>query len=99
MPVKPSGQKSKAEKLVPLEMQLPLPSTRIKQITTGEGGVIVTDDDRSGGTSVGACAALRERASDDGWLYHERLGYNYRMPELSAALGVAQMRKLTKSWQ
>ena len=28
-----------------------------------------------------------------GWLYHERLGYNYRMSELHAALGVAQMRR------
>lgn len=65
-----------------------------KQITTGEGGVIVTDDDRV----AELCRSMRSqgRASDGGWLYHERLGYNYRMPELSAALGVAQMRKLTK---
>jgi perosamine synthetase len=34
------------------------------------------------------------RAADGSWLYHERLGYNYRMSELNAALGVAQMRKL-----
>lgn len=65
-----------------------------KQITTGEGGVIVTDDDRV----AELCRSMRSqgRAVDGGWLYHERLGYNYRMPELSAALGVAQMRRLAE---
>lgn len=89
-----------------------------KQITTGEGGMIVTDDHRLaemcrsyrnqgrplpasltqpagsyanhpmhlegavGGTPIGS------------WLKHERLGYNFRMSEINAALGVAQMRRL-----
>jgi len=63
-----------------------------KQITTGEGGVIVTDDEQA----AELCRSMRSqgRAADGSWLYHERLGYNYRMSELNAALGVAQMRKL-----
>jgi perosamine synthetase len=69
-----------------------------KQITTGEGGMIVTDDDRLAAT----CRSLRnqgrpiprEGESELGtWLAHERLGYNSRLSELNAALGVAQMRR------
>ncbi len=68
-----------------------------KQITTGEGGMIVTDDDRLADT----CRSLRNQgrspkmSGDLGfWLRHERLGFNYRLSELSCALGVAQMRRL-----
>jgi perosamine synthetase len=62
-----------------------------KQITTGEGGMIVTDDDRVAGT----CRALRNQGREGmGWLSHERLGYNYRLSELNAALGVAQIDRL-----
>lgn len=77
-----------------------------KQITTGEGGMIVTDDEklaelcrslRSQGRGAARDAAERVR-HDPGtvgwWLRHERLGYNYRLSELHAALGVAQMRRL-----
>ncbi len=110
-----------------------------KQITTGEGGMVVTDDKRiadlcrslrsqgravptmptgTGSTSSGAAVGMggsgvtrRGGAGSSGadgvaggdggasapgtgsWLYHERLGYNYRMSELHAALGVAQMRR------
>ncbi len=68
-----------------------------KQITTGEGGVVVTDDDRL----ADVCRSLRNqgRAIGQGgggvgsWLTHERLGFNYRMSELHAALGVAQMQR------
>ena len=66
-----------------------------KQITTGEGGMIVTDDERLAET----CRSLRNQGrapmgGDIGsWLAHERLGYNYRLDELSAALGVAQMQR------
>jgi perosamine synthetase len=56
-----------------------------KQSTTGEGGVIVTDDKR-------AIPGLDASAS--AWLGHERLGYNFRLAEMNAALGVAQMRRL-----
>ena len=63
-----------------------------KQITTGEGGCIVTDDEEI----ARICKSLRNqgRGDDGGWLRHERLGYNYRLDELSAALGVSQLRKL-----
>ena len=71
-----------------------------KQVTTGEGGMIVTDDDRL----ADLCRSLRNQgrpgdSSEVGqglgsWLAHERLGYNYRMSEINAALGVAQMKRL-----
>jgi perosamine synthetase len=62
-----------------------------KQITTGEGGMIVTDDDGFADT----CRALRNQGREGmAWLAHQRLGYNYRLNEISAALGVAQMSRL-----
>jgi len=63
-----------------------------KQITTGEGAVIVTDDDQA----AGLMRALRNqgRAPGDTWLSHTHLGYNYRLDEMSAALGRAQMARL-----
>lgn len=63
-----------------------------KQITTGEGGVIVTNDD-----SIAKLArSLRNQGRGEmgAWLEHERLGYNYRMDEMSAALGVSQLRRI-----
>ncbi len=62
-----------------------------KQITTGEGGMIVTD--RSDVRNL--CNSYRNQGRDtDAWLSHGRLGYNYRLDELSAALGEVQMRRL-----
>ncbi len=63
-----------------------------KQITTGEGGVIVTNDERI----AYLCRSMRNqgRGESGAWLAHERLGYNYRLNELSAALGAAQMDRL-----
>ena len=63
-----------------------------KQITTGEGGVIVTDDEKA----ANFMRALRNqgRAPGDTWLQHTYLGYNYRMDEMSAALGVTQMQRI-----
>lgn len=63
-----------------------------KQMTTGEGGMIVPDGPET-------AALLRSernqgRAVDMGWLDHDRLGYNYRLSDLAAALGVAQVEKL-----
>src|SRR5437667_84793 len=61
------------------------------QITTGEGGMIVTDDD----TFANTCRALRSHGRQTmTWLAHHRLGYNYRLDELSAALGVAQAQRI-----
>ena len=63
-----------------------------KVITTGEGGVIVTDDDKA----AHFMRALRNqgRAPGDTWLQHTHLGYNYRIDEMSAALGRTQMSRL-----
>jgi dTDP-4-amino-4,6-dideoxygalactose transaminase len=63
-----------------------------KQITTGEGGMIVTNDDKA----ALLMRALRNqgRAPGDNWLQHTELGYNYRIDEMSAALGVAQMKRI-----
>ncbi|MCC6659705.1 MAG: DegT/DnrJ/EryC1/StrS family aminotransferase [Phycisphaerales bacterium] len=77
-----------------------------KQITTGEGGMIVTDDQ----ALADACRSMRSQgrgtappvpeggrhdpSTVGAWLRHERLGYNYRMHEVSAAMGVGQMRRL-----
>jgi perosamine synthetase len=63
-----------------------------KQITTGEGGVITTDDQRV----TALCRSWRNqgRAEDDAWLEHERLGYNYRLSDLNCALGAAQLSRL-----
>ena len=63
-----------------------------KQLTTGEGGMVICPD-----------AAAKERidsernqgrAPDMGWLDHDRLGFNYRLDELSCALGIAQLERL-----
>jgi perosamine synthetase len=62
-----------------------------KQITTGEGGMIVTDDDNF----AAMCRSLRNQGRDGmNWLAHQRLGYNYRLSEINAALGVAQIARL-----
>ena len=63
-----------------------------KQITTGEGGVVVTDDPDLAATF----RSLRNQGRDEigTWLSHIRLGYNYRLDEMSAAIGVAQLERL-----
>ncbi len=79
-----------------------------KQITTGEGGMIVTDDDRL----AELCKSYRNQGRGDmiaqgtpgsssgldnrtgSWLAHERLGYNYRLSEINCALGISQMERL-----
>jgi perosamine synthetase len=63
-----------------------------KQMTTGEGGMIVP-------SGVEVAARLRSernqgRAADMGWLDHGGLGFNYRLSDLAAALGVAQLERL-----
>ena len=63
-----------------------------KQMTTAEGGMIVTDDDEI----AELCRSMRSqgRSITGTWLFHERLGFNYRMSELHAALGVVQFSRL-----
>jgi perosamine synthetase len=62
-----------------------------KQITTGEGGMIVTDreDIRD------LCVSLRNQGrATEAWLAHARLGFNFRMSDIQAAIGVVQMQRL-----
>lgn len=63
-----------------------------KQMTVGEGGIIVTDDDEI----ARLCRSMRNQGRPEmgAWLEHERLGYNYRLDEMSAALGVSQFNRL-----
>jgi len=63
-----------------------------KQITTGEGGMILCDDDRL----ADLCVSLRNqgRSTGGGWLAHERLGYNFRLSDINCALGIAQLARI-----
>lgn len=63
-----------------------------KQITTGEGGMIVTNDN----TIAELCKSLRNqgRSQNGEWLNHERLGYNYRLSDINCALGLAQLKRI-----
>jgi perosamine synthetase len=65
-----------------------------KHITTGEGGMVVTDDAGIAET----CRSLRNLAhSSQRRFLHEELGYNYRITNLQAALGIAQLERLDES--
>jgi perosamine synthetase len=68
-----------------------------KQITTGEGGVVVTRDE----ALARRIRALRNqgRYESDDWFQHTELGYNYRISEINCALGLAQMARLKEILQ
>lgn len=62
-----------------------------KQMTTGEGGAIVTDDEKI----ASLCRSWANQGrGGSAWLQHERLGYNYRISDINCALGIAQLRRL-----
>jgi len=63
-----------------------------KQMTTGEGGIILTDDD----DLAAMCVSLRNqgRGRGGGWLAHDRLGYNYRLSDINCALGIVQLSRI-----
>lgn len=62
-----------------------------KQITTGEGGAVVTRD----GKLADLCRSMTDQGrGQEGWLHHVRLGYNFRIDEMSAALGRSQLGRL-----
>jgi perosamine synthetase len=63
-----------------------------KQMTTGEGGSITTGSEEQYRLLV----SLRNqgRADSGGWLHHTRFGYNYRLDDLSAALGIGQIERI-----
>jgi perosamine synthetase len=63
-----------------------------KQLTTAEGGVILTDDDD---LALLLKSLSNQGRSDDGaWLVHSRLGFNYRLSDVHAAIGVGQLEHL-----
>jgi len=73
-----------------------------KQITTGEGGMILTDNDYL----ADMCVSLRNqgrgkprpsktgRGKDNNWLVHDRLGYNFRLSDINCALGIVQLSRI-----
>ncbi len=63
-----------------------------KQISTGEGGILVTDDAEL--ARLARSIRSQGRGESGEWLDHERLGYNFRMDELSSALGCSQMERI-----
>ena len=66
-----------------------------KQITTGEGGVVVTHSEEEWRQLV----SLRNQGRDyagGSWFNHVRLGFNYRWTDIQAAIGIAQLEKLDR---
>src|SRR5947209_16466040 len=63
-----------------------------KQMTTGEGGVVVTGSEEK--WRLLKSLSNQGRAEEAAWLDHERLGYNYRLNDIAAAIGIAQLEKL-----
>jgi len=63
-----------------------------KQMTTGEGGVIATNNREI----ADLCRSMRSQGRGDGdeWLEHQRLGYNYRLSDINCALGIAQLERI-----
>jgi perosamine synthetase len=63
-----------------------------KQVTTGEGGMVTTHSE----DVWRLLRSLRNqgRADSGGWLEHARLGFNYRMDDLRAAIGIGQLERL-----
>lgn len=64
-----------------------------KQITTGEGGMVVTNNKKI----AELCYCLRNQGRDSNhWLKHQHLGYNYRLSELNCALGISQLSRINQ---
>ncbi|MFI5098048.1 MAG: DegT/DnrJ/EryC1/StrS family aminotransferase [Candidatus Acidiferrales bacterium] len=63
-----------------------------KQITTGEGGMVVTENPRI----AALVRTLRNQGRDDSgeWLQHSEMGYNYRLAEMNCALGISQLKRI-----
>lgn len=63
-----------------------------KVLTTGEGGMVLTNNDE---LAKQAIILLNQGRTGRGWYVHDYLGYNFRMTDLQAAVGLAQLRKLS----
>ena len=72
-------------------------------ITTGEGGMVVTSDEAFADTCRSLVNLGRQMGAPvgggkgAGWLEHPRVGFNYRMDEMSAALGVSQLARIDET--
>ena len=63
-----------------------------KQMTTGEGGMLIAAD--TDGAAIARSERNQGRAPGMKFMDHERLGFNYRITDLQAALGIAQLERL-----
>ncbi|NIM17231.1 MAG: polysaccharide biosynthesis protein, partial [Candidatus Aminicenantes bacterium] len=63
-----------------------------KQITTGEGGMLVTNNNEL--AALAKSLRNQGRDAEAGWLQHARLGYNYRISDINCVLGIAQMQRI-----
>jgi perosamine synthetase len=62
-----------------------------KVLTTGEGGMVLTNDDKLAERAV---ILLNQGRTGRGWYVHDYMGYNFRMTDLQAGIGLAQLKKL-----
>jgi perosamine synthetase len=67
-----------------------------KQVTAGEGGVVVTHSEDVRRQIVSLRNQGRSYEENAGWFHHVRLGFNYRWTDLQAAIGLAQLEKLDR---
>ena len=65
-----------------------------KQMTTGEGGMVTTFDEQT--WKMVKSLRNQGRADGGGWLDHAYLGYNYRIDDIRAAIGIGQLEKLDR---
>ena len=65
-----------------------------KQMTTGEGGMLVTNNEKI----YELCKSYRNqgRGITSDWHTHVRIGYNYRLSDINCALGISQLKKIDK---
>ncbi|MBU2578323.1 DegT/DnrJ/EryC1/StrS family aminotransferase [Patescibacteria group bacterium] len=65
-----------------------------KQMTTGEGGMVSTNNRKI----FDLCCSLKNQGRDKGmkWLLHRRLGYNYRLSDINCALGIVQLERINE---
>jgi len=67
-----------------------------KQMTTGEGGVVVTHSEEVWRQIVSLRNQGRSYGEGGGWFHHVRVGFNYRWTDVQAAIGIAQLEKLDR---
>jgi perosamine synthetase len=67
-----------------------------KQMTTGEGGAVVTHSEDEWRQVVSLRNQGRSYGEGGGWFHHVRVGFNYRWTDVQAAIGIAQLEKLDR---